>query len=145
MSYGELLEQYKNVENLGYKAWEHSIMLDNIAKITEIKYCAIHCFHYQQMFEMLFKHILETKSRNCAFPFTHKLEVLLEKIISATDFKCDFDKYYGAFGVITVCAEAYRYNFNINCKLYRRDVKICDELLKELIGFNFQLESSEEI
>jgi len=53
--YGKLFQKFENVENLAGKAWQHSINIDWIEQ-TNIKDCSLHCFHYQQMFEMLFKH-----------------------------------------------------------------------------------------
>ncbi|WP_069472191.1 hypothetical protein [Candidatus Marithrix sp. Canyon 246] len=61
--YGELLKRFENIENLAGKAWQHSLNLDLIEQ-TKIKDCSMHCFHYQQMFEMLFKHLLQTKTHS---------------------------------------------------------------------------------
>ena len=41
--YKELFEKFENVENLGGKAWQHSLNLDLIEK-TQIKDCSLHCF-----------------------------------------------------------------------------------------------------
>lgn len=132
--YQEKLNPFKNVENLAGKAWQHAVAIDALSA-TEIKDCSIECFHYQQMLELLFKHILETKSRFGAYSRSHKLQKLLEEVIATTSFKTDKTKYFMALQVVTVCAEEYRYNFLIDCEGYRQSVLICDELLDQLIEF----------
>ncbi|KOR30008.1 hypothetical protein TI03_00700 [Achromatium sp. WMS1] len=132
--YQELFDVFKNVKNLGGKAWEHAVAIDVLSNTT-IEDCSIHCFHYQQMFECLFKHILETKTQFHAYSRSHHLNNLLEEVIGSTSFRTDKSKYRGDLTGITVCAEEYRYNFDINCKAYHEMVNVCDELLKELIAF----------
>jgi len=66
--------------------------LDLIEK-TNIKDCSLHCFHYQQMFEMLFKFVLETKSKHSLYSRTQKLNKLLEEVIEYTDFKTNKMSY----------------------------------------------------
>lgn len=132
--YTELFGGFKNAKNLGGKAWEHAIALDFL-NTTEIEDCSIHCFHYQQMFECFFKHILETKSKFGAYSKSHKLNNLLEEVIESANFMTDKSKYQHQLVAITVCAEEYRYNFDIDCKSYFAAVIGCDELLKELIEF----------
>ncbi len=132
--YTELFKDFENLKNLGGKAWEHAIALDLLAE-TNIEDCSIHCFHYQQMIECFFKHILETKSKFGAYSKSHKLNKLLEELIETTNFKTNKSKYRTDLIVITVCAEEYRYNFDIDCKDYIESVAICDELVKELIKF----------
>lgn len=132
--YTEKLTQFKNAENLGGKAWEHAVMLD-FAEQSDIKDCSMHCFHYQQLFELLFKHLLETRTKYGAYPCTHKLNRLLAQLVEDTDFKTDVDKYEPHLTAITVCAEAYRYNFLIDCNAYRKDVLALNPLLNELIEF----------
>jgi HEPN domain-containing protein len=132
--YQEKLNRFKNVENLAGKAWQHAIAIDALIK-TEIQDCSIECFHYQQMLELFFKHILETKSRFGSYSRSHKLQKLLEEVIATTSFKTDKTKYFMALQVITVCAEEYRYNFLIDCEGYKQSVLICDDLLDQLIEF----------
>jgi len=132
--YQILFSSFENKENLSGKAWEHAVTLDFL-NASKIKDCSIHCFHYQQMFECFFKHILETKTEFGAYSKSHQLNKLLEEVISATSFRTDKSKYRGDLNAITVCAEEYRYNFDINCKSYFEMVETCDELLKELITF----------
>ncbi|MGB4498012.1 MAG: HEPN domain-containing protein [Methylococcaceae bacterium] len=132
--YTEKLAHFKNAKNLGGKAWEHAVMID-FAEQSEIEDCAMHCFHFQQLFELLFKHLLETKSKYGAYPRTHKLNKLLEQLSELSDFKTDIDKYEAHLTAITVCAEAYRYNFLIDCKVYRKDVAILTPLIDELMAF----------
>ena len=132
--YAEKLHQFENVENLGGKAWQHAVACDAIEKLN-FKDCSMHCFHFQQLFELLFKHLLETKSKYSAYPRTHKLNTLLEQLVDQSDFKTDIDKYEAHLTAITVCAEAYRYNFLIDCKTYQKDVAILTPLLDELAGF----------
>ena len=132
--YTEKLALFKNVKNLGGKAWEHAVMID-FAEKSDIEDCAMHCFHYQQLFELLFKHLLETKSKFGAYPRTHKLNKLLEQLVEQSNFKTDIDKYEAHLTAVTVCAEAYRYNFLIDCKVYRKDVAILNPLLDELMRF----------
>ncbi len=132
--YAEKLRQFENTENLGGKAWEHAIACDVISS-TSIKDCSMHCFHYQQMLEMLMKHLLETKSEFGSYSRTHKLQRLLEELIANTPFKTDKAKYFMALQVITVCAEEYRYNFLIDCEGYKLSVTVVDELLEQLLEF----------
>ncbi len=132
--YAEKLKQFENVENLGGKAWEHAVMID-LAEKSGIKDCAMHCFHYQQMFELLFKHLLETKTEFGAYPHTHKLNKLLEQFAKQTSFEVDSLRYFDALNTVTVCAEAYSYNFLIDCKTYQRSVEILNVLLDELVEF----------
>jgi len=75
--YADKLKQFENIENLGGKAWEHAIACDVISQ-TPVKDCSLHCFHYQQMFELLFKYILETHSEFGAYPMTHKLDKAID-------------------------------------------------------------------
>ena len=133
--YQEKLAQFKNVENLAGKAWEHALAIDLLSK-ADIKDCSIECFHYQQMMELFFKHLLETKSQFGSYSKSHKLQKLLEEVIASTKFKTDKAKYFMALQVITVCAEEYRYNFLIDCDGYKQSVSICDNLFDELIEFN---------
>jgi HEPN domain-containing protein len=132
--YGELLKKFENIENLAGKAWQHSLNIDLIEQ-TKIKDCSMHCFHYQQMFEMLFKHLLQTKSKYGSYSHSHKLHKLLEELIEYTNFRTNKSKYRMALQVITVCAEEYRYNFLIDCEAYQESVQISNELLKELLKF----------
>ena len=104
--YQEKFQNFENVESLAGKAWEHAVALD-VLNATNIKDCSIHCFHYQQMLELFFKHLLETKSEFGAFSRTHKLQKLLEELIAYTAFRTDKSKYIMALQVITVCAEEY--------------------------------------
>ncbi len=134
MLYQEKLQQFENVENLAGKSWEHAVAIDVLGN-TNIKDCSIHCFHYQQMLELFFKHLLETKSKFGAYSNTHKLQKLLEEVIANTEFRTDKSQYLMALQVITVCEEEYRYNFLIDCEGYHQSVKICDVLLDELLGF----------
>ena len=133
--YAELFKRFENAENLGGKAWQHAVNLDLIEQVN-IKDCSLHCFHYQQLFEMMFKHLLETKSKYGLFSRTHNLNKLLEEIIEYTPFRTDKTKYRMALQVITVCAEEYRYNFLIDCEGYRDSVEIANGLLQELLDFN---------
>ncbi|KHD06582.1 hypothetical protein PN36_11605 [Candidatus Thiomargarita nelsonii] len=132
--YQELFQKFENVESLGGKAWQHSLNIDLIEQ-TKIKDCSLHCFHYQQMFEMLFKHLLQTKSQYGSYSHRHNLAKLLEELIAYTAFRTDKTKYRMALQVITVCAEEYRYNFLIDCEAYKDSVEIGKELLKELLEF----------
>ena len=132
--YTRLLKNFENNNNLGGKAWQHAINIDLIEK-TNIKDCSLHCFHYQQMLEMLIKHLLETKSKYGLYSRTHKLNKLLEELIEYTDFKVNKSNYRMAIQVITVCAEEYRYNFLIDCGGYHDSVHVANKLLKELLKF----------
>jgi len=133
--YQERVKYFENIENLGGKAWEHAVTLDILNK-TNIKDCSIHCFHYQQMMELLMKYLLETRSKFGAYSKTHKLQKLLEELIANTSFKTNKTKYFMALQVITVCAEEYRYNFLIDCAGYKQSVNICDDLLDELLVYH---------
>jgi len=137
--YQEKFQKFENIENLAGKAWEHAVALD-VLNATTIKDCSIHCFHYQQMLELFFKHLLETKSEFGAFSRTHKLQKLLEELIAYTAFRTDKFKYSMALQVITVCAEEYRYNFLIDCSGYKQSVEICNELLTFLLDFENEQE-----
>jgi hypothetical protein len=87
------------------------------------------------MFECFFKHILEVKGKFNAYSRTHKLHKILEEIIGLTDFRTDKGKYRRDLLGITVCAEEYRYNFDLDCDVYFEMIATCDELLKELVEF----------
>jgi HEPN domain-containing protein len=130
--YKEKLKAFENQESLIGKAWQHAAAIDLI-ETSDIKDCSIHCFHYQQMFEMLFKYFLETKSKYGAYPHTHKLNKLLEQLIELTDFRTNKNNYFMALQVITVCAEEYRYNFLIDCEGYKISVQSANELLQQLL------------
>ena len=132
--YQEKFKCFENVENLAGKSWEHAVTID-VLNATNIKDCSIHCFHYQQMLELFFKHLLEIKSEFGSYSKTHKLLRLLEEVIANTQFKTDKNKYFMALQVITVCAEEYRYNFLIDCVGYKQSVEICDTLLEQLLEF----------
>jgi hypothetical protein len=132
--YQEKFKKFKNIENLAGKSWAHAVAIDVLA-ITDIKDCSIESFHYQQMIELFFKHLLETKSQFGAYSKSHKLQRLLEEVIANTKFKTDKTKFFMALQVITVCAEEYRYNFLLDCDRYRQSVTICDQLLDELLQF----------
>jgi HEPN domain-containing protein len=132
--YAEKLQQFENLENLAGKAWEHALLIDFTAK-SGIKDCAMHCFHYQQMLELLLKHLLETKSEFGGYSRTHKLQRLLEELIATTAFRTDKNKYFMALQVISVCAEEYRYNFLLDCNGYKLSVEIANKLLDELLEF----------
>ncbi len=132
--YAELFKKFTNAENLGGKAWQHAVTIDLLEKAA-FKDCSMHCFHYQQMLEMLFKYLLETKSKYGAYAHTHKLNKLLEAFIECTAFTTNKTNYRMALQVITVCAEEYRYNFLIDCEGYKESVEIANQLLKELLSF----------
>jgi hypothetical protein len=132
--YAEKLKQFENIENLGGKAWEHAVACDVISQ-TSIKDCSLHCFHYQQMFELLFKHLLETKTEFGAYPHTHKLNRLLAQFVKETGFAVDTLYYADALNTVTICAEAYRYNFLIDCETYHNSVKTLNPLLDSLMEF----------
>jgi len=132
--YKEKFKNFENIENLAGKAWEHAVAID-VLKNTEIKDNSLECFHYQQMIELFIKHLLETKSQFGSYSRTYKLQKLLEELISATGFKTDKTKYFMALQVITVCAEEYRYNFLLDSEGYKHSVRICDNLLDELLLF----------
>ena len=139
--YADLFKKFENVESLAGKAWQHALNLD-LLETTIIKDCSLHCFHYQQMFELFFKHLLTTKSKYGAYSHSHKLTKLLEELIATTAFRTDKTQYRMALQVITVCAEAYRYNFLIDCEGYRDSVEIANELLKQLLQFENVLPNS---
>ncbi len=132
--YAELLKNFENAETLGGKAWQHAVNLDLIEQVN-IKDCSLHCFHYQQLFEMLLKYVLESKSKHGLYSRTHKLNNLLEEVIEYTTFRTDKSQYRMALQVITVCAEEYRYNFLIDGQGYRDSVQIANGLLQELLDF----------
>jgi HEPN domain-containing protein len=132
--YQDKLKKFENVENLAGKAWEHAVTIDVLTQ-TKIKDCSIHCFHYQQMLELFFKHLLETRTAFGSYSKTHKLQRLLEEVIANTEFKTNKSQYFMALQVITVCAEEYRYNFLIDCEGYKQSVVVADVLLDELLEF----------
>jgi len=134
MMYQHKFKQFENVENLAGKAWEHAVAID-VLNNTNIKDCSIHCFHYQQMLELFFKHLLEVKTQFGSYSKTHKLQRLLEELIANTEFKTNKSQYFMALQVITVCAEEYRYNFLIDCEGYKQSVAVVDILLDELLEF----------
>lgn len=132
--YQEKFKKFENIENLAGKAWEHAVALD-VLNNTNIKDCSIHCFHYQQMLELFFKHLLEVKTQFSSYSKTHKLQRQLEELIINTEFKTNKTQYFMALQVITVCAEEYPYNFLIDCEGYKQSVIIVNSLLDELLEF----------
>lgn len=130
--YAEKFQVFENVENLGGKAWEHATAVDLISA-SNITHCSMHCFHYQQMFELLLKHLLETKTKSGAFPRSHKLNHLFGLVVENLALDLDAEKYLDALGTITTCAEAYRYDFSLDCETYRHAVSSLDRLLDDLI------------
>ena len=80
----------------------------------------MHCFHDQQILEML-------------------LTYLLEQLMEQTAFKTDKTKYFMALQVISVDAEEYRYNFLLECSNYLISMEIANELLNQLLGFTPRL------
>lgn len=132
--YQERFKQFENIENLAGKAWEHAVALD-VLNNTNIRDCSIHCFHYQQMLELFFKHLLETKTLFGSYSRTHKLQKLLEELIATTNFKTNKSQYFMALQVITVFAEGYHYDFLIDCEGYKQSIAITDVLLDELLKF----------
>jgi len=132
--YKEKLKVFANQETLAGKSWQHAAAIDLIANL-DLKDCSMHCFHYQKMFEMLLKFLLETKSKYGAYPHTHKLNKLFEQLVELTDFRTDKSKYFMALQVITVCAEEYRYNFLLDCEGYKVSVQLADELLEQLVSW----------
>ena len=133
--YAEKLKHFENVKNLGGKAWEHAKACDLIDG-SGIDDCSLHCFHYQQMFELLFKHLREAKTKYGAYPRTHKLEQLLLQLIDDMGLDANSEKFASELNALTVCAEAYRYNFLLNCKTYQRTVNVLNPLLDELAEFS---------
>jgi HEPN domain-containing protein len=71
-------------------AWEHAVACDFFDN-SPVKDCSMHCFHFQQLFELLFKHLLETRTKYGAYPRTHKLNKLLEQLTELSEFKTDID------------------------------------------------------
>ncbi|MFI3123223.1 MAG: hypothetical protein QX194_04740 [Methylococcales bacterium] len=132
--YAEKLKQFENVENLGGKAWQHAVNCDLLEQ-AKFQDCSMHCFHFQQLFELLFKHLLETRTKYGAYPHTHKLEKLLLQVIEQAGLNVDYEKYSSHLVALTMCAEAYRYNFLLNCETYKETVKHIDPLLNELAEF----------
>ena len=130
--YAEKLKQFENIETLGGKAWEHAKACDLIEG-ANIKDCSLHCFHYQQMFELLLKHLLETKTEFGAYPHTHKLDRLFIQVAKEMDLTLDTTPYIGHLIALTVCAEAYRYNFLLNCETYRQTIAVLNPLLDALL------------
>lgn len=137
LMYQEKFQAFENIENLAGKAWEHAVVLEHFSNMN-IKDCSIACFHYQQMVELLIKHLSETQSQYGSYSKSHKLNKLLEELIFLTDFKTNKSKYYMALQTITVCAEQYRYNFLIDCQGYEQAVKICNNLIDELLSYSKQ-------
>ncbi len=132
--YSEKLKPFAKKKNLADKAFQHAVTLDYLEN-AEFDDCSMHCFHYQQMFELLFKHILETRTKYGSYPLTHKLGRLVTQVTEETVFKTDLEKYEPRLKAITVCAEAYRYNFLIDCASYRHDVEVLNSLLDDLLVF----------
>ena len=142
--YQDKFKQFENIENLAGKSWEHAVAIDVLNK-TNIKDCSIHCFHYQQMLELFFKHLLETKTEFGSYSKTHKLQRLLEEVISNTGFKTNKSQYLMALQVITVCAEEYPYNFLIDCEGYKQSVAVVDILLDELLMFELAFDKQRRV
>ena len=60
---------------------------------------------------------------------------LLAQLVDDTEFKTDLKSYEPHLVSITVCAEAYRYNFLIDCNAYHHDIEALNPLLDELVEF----------
>jgi HEPN domain-containing protein len=136
MSYADRLKAFENVENLGGKAWEHAVICDFLnGHGTIIKDCSPHCFHYQQIFEMLIKHGLETKGKYKAYSKTHNLNQLLSDLTETSEFKTDLDKFRMSLNTLKTCAEYARYDFQLECHVYWDAVAIADSLIDELLRF----------
>lgn len=133
--YTEKLQHFENVKNLGGKAWEHAKVCDWVSN-SGIDDCAMHCFHFQQIFELLFKHLLETNTEFGAYPLIHKLDRLLKQIVKETDFNVDVAKYTAELNALTMCAESYRYNFLLNCDTYNDTVNALNPLFDQLAEFS---------
>jgi hypothetical protein len=137
-NYAEQLNRFENVENLGGKAWEHAVICDLLGEHGRIiKDCTPHCTNYQQLLEMLLKHALESRSKYNAYSRTHNLNNLLQALVETSDFKTDLDKYSMALNTVTMCAQEYRYDFQLQCHAYWMAVAITDNLLVELLEFLF--------
>lgn len=132
--YAEKLKQFEKKKNLGDKAYQHAVAIDLLEQV-EFDDCSMHYFHYQQMFEMLFKHLLETKTEFGAYPHSHKLNRLLTQLVKETGFKVDSIHYFDALNTVTICAETYRYNFLIDCSTYKLSVELLNPLFDELVEF----------
>jgi HEPN domain-containing protein len=133
LTYADHLKIFENVENLGGKAWEHAVICDLLEANPIIQDCTPHCTNYQQMLEMLLKHALETESEFMAYPKTHNLNRLLDMLLKTSEFTTKIDAEL--LQVITTCAEAYRYDFLLNCKTYWQAVKMTEPLIDELLEF----------
>ncbi len=133
--YTEKLQHFENVKNLGGKAWEHAKVCDWVSS-SGIDDCAMHCFHFQQIFELLFKHLLETHTEFGAYPLIHKLDRLLKQVVKETDFDVDAAKYTAELNALTMCAESYRYNFLLNCETYKDTVNALNPLFDQLAEFS---------
>jgi hypothetical protein len=134
MNYADRLKIFENVENLGGKAWEHAVICDLLEANPIIHDCTPHCTNYQQMLELLIKHTLETKSKYNAYRKTHNLLQLLGDLIETSEFKTELENPL-ILQVITTCAEAYRYDFLLNCQTYWKAVEITKPLIDELLEF----------
>ncbi len=133
--YTEKLKHFENVKNLGGKAWEHAKVCDWVSD-SGIDDCAMHCFHFQQTFELLFKHILETKTEFGAYPMIHKLDKLLKQVVRETDFDVGTIDYSSHLNALTMCAESYRYNFLLSCESYKNMVTALNPLFDQLAEFS---------
>ncbi len=135
LKYQNLLNVYENQSTLAGKAWQHACSIDLFNDFGKIEDCSMHCYHYQQMFEFLFKYTIEKKSKLLGYTHTHKLYKLLEQVIGATDFRTDKNKYESSLLVISVCAESYRYDFLLDCDTYYAATIKCDSLISEILKF----------
>lgn len=135
MTYADRLKAFENVENLGGKAWEHAVICDLLEANPIIQDCTPHCTNYQQMLEMLIKHGLETKSVIGSYRKTHDLVQLLNDLNAYSRFSASMETYQISLNAIKTCAEAYRYDFQLNCKAYWMAVEITKPLIDELLEF----------
>ena len=133
--YAEKLKHFENVENLGGKAWQHAVMCDffNNSLITD---CSIPCFHYQQLFEFLLKHILETRTQYGAYPDSNKLDKLLLQATKQTKMSVDYEKYTSSLITLTVCADLYHYDTYLSCATYQHIIDSLNPLLDQLAEFS---------
>lgn len=133
--YAEKLKHFKNVENLGGKAWEHAVMCDILDDLQITDY-SIYCFHYQQLFEFLLKHLLETRTQYGAYPDSNKLDNLLLQVTKQTGISVDYEKYTSSLIALTTYADLHRYHDFLGCDTYQHITNSLNPLLDQLAEFS---------
>lgn len=143
--YRALLSPFANQHTLAGKAYSIGCTLDSILSQNRVcnRDCSILCHLYQEMNEVLFKHILQTtisehsRKRRKKYPHTHNLvflSTLVQHRIPELNHLPPSTK--DGMALLTKCAMYYRYNFMLKCGDFWDVVEAVDkEVLEVLVAY----------